>query len=85
MILLSANGHAHLTWVPPTPAYYPFPKLEVYLKGDHFAFIDEMHEAVITKLNSISKEEFLKSVKRFLKKIFKFFLRFYSCPNGSSG
>ena len=46
------------------PDYFLLPKLKMDLEGDHFVSIDEIQEAVTTKLNFILKEGFLKGMKR---------------------
>jgi len=41
-----------------------FPKLKMELKGDRLASIGEIQEAVMRKLNLISKNEFSKAMEK---------------------
>lgn len=43
------------------PDYFLFPKLKMELKGNHFGTIEDIQEAVTRKLNTIPKEDFIRT------------------------
>lgn len=46
------------------PDYFLFPKLKIDLKGNHYGSISDIQKAVTSRLKGISRQEFLKGMKR---------------------
>ncbi len=47
----------------PSPDYFPFPKLKLELKGDHYALTEDIRKSVTTKLKVFPISDFMRAAK----------------------